>query len=1219
MNIIQQYLTDHNRDLATAIRDCTISKLDTLIATSDEMDRMRFVVHQLNHQIFDGEHSTPDKDANYLDDDDHSAVQSPASRQSRTLSPFSLPSPTGEIKFKPLDLDEVGASVRPRRYSQIPPTYRGEYKIDVIDKGNGVDFPYPNDKVTVQYSMFSIDGALELLESYKHGVVDLSSSECMVGLKYGILTMTINQHCKLWIPRRLTAHKVLHSQSIDHHSTDILVDITLINIIRSDVFKDTTYSNDIILNAQKPRRHRANTVSMKQTPIAMTSRKSVDLDADDSAPSKTTRIVITSETEVAEELEQQRRRELSPETLDVDKRTESTNTAAVHRETSTSSSTEFVRVPDLRENEGHFHHQPTDLGLQQLAQIEPTMTMSMSTINGTAPTAPTAPRSPNPVNPPNPQTLNPQSLSPPAATSRSARSPRSPRTPIDDGKSEYAESEHSDPDDLLPIHGEVSMWKRQYGSLSAAQKKEQCHLTACNLIEDCHCTKRLLMVLKVYQSVMYNRKQTPWSRRRPNKEDDDRQRPLVSMFDALTDELGHSPHEVMNDFFHCRFYHGRNGLWYQFCRKQFETGYCVYEFVKCHDGDTVEYKRHCSIYSRYHRDKRAMRDLKARRECFRVLHDEDGDSDDQGLSDEEINEMVTLQICDLIHCFIFHSAQEPHLLHHNDSNSMHQNQSSSTNLLQVTERNVLNAQKFSLSLRHNPNRYRGGGAGVGVGGDGGPRSVLDHGDGDGATFRYDGESFGVMISFKEESTPPLFSSMRDEILHHPTAGLSEQQYLDTQFRAAIFQRTFIGTQMVNFFQKSINLQQLIAVMVYCNFYALRQAFSATLHCHNLDDDELDALRASHCRQFHHWSRTLFSVVDNFGDPIDGDTVFMVRFLNFKRVAMMDTLFNLQSVYSVTNARFVLTDDSAENSFSENDGDRDSIHSIPSRNGTPQRGGSKRRQSVDADHCAEDVVAVIGAQRMGSLYFDASLLSEYPNENEILLGPSQHLEIRNLIVDGYDCQTYFAAIYVMDALIGHRLGFDFAEHAKYEEYLRDVIRAAMRYIEQTDAALSIGQRLCYEYWVNKKQLFWNMRQFAENVRSQYLRSHFVVEKVVEDDGGVSTSSIDEWTVVKAFHFVNTAMLFPNVESIEIQEMDLSRYLVDALLDLVTLLEDQNADVRCGRKLRRVQLCGANDEDRHYLQFMEEDLERYIEHFEGLNWSFDASRTGIWLFTKRTARG
>lgn len=444
--------------------------------------------------------------------------------------------------------------------------------------------------------------------------------------------------------------------------------------------------------------------------------------------------------------------------------------------------------------------------------------------------------------------------------------------------------------------------------------------------------------------------------------------------------------------------------------------------------------------------------------------------------------------------------------------------------------------------------------------------------------------------------------MRDEILNHSTAALSVHQYADTQCRAAIFQRTFIGTQMVNYFGSTINLQQIMAVMVYCNFRHLQRAFAATLQCHDESEGAMDGQRALHLRLFGHWSRMLFSVVDNFGDPIESDDEFWVRFGNLKGIAMMDTALDLQSVHSVTN---------------------DPLTLVGKGGGTVVvgDGGGSASSSSSSWSSSEDVMAVIGAQRMGSLYFDASLVSEYPFECEVLLGPSQHLEVRSVTVEGHDCRTYFGAMYIMDAFIGHRLGFDFAKYPKYGQYLCDVIAATMQFVEGGHATeLGVGQRLCYEYWGNKKQLFWRMRSFVENATISYLRSHFVTEQVVqqeEDDD--DNCSIDQWTEVKAFHFVNTAMLFPNMESIEIQELVLSRFLCDALLELVSLLEDPDAEVRCGRKLERVQLCGADDADcRHYIEFMEEDLERYRQHFGQMNWEFDASKSGIWLFTKMTPK-
>eukprot|EP01084_Bolivina_argentea_P012484 23375_1 len=79
------------------------------------------------------------------------------------------------------------------------------------------------------------------------------------------------------------------------------------------------------------------------------------------------------------------------------------------------------------------------------------------------------------------------------------------------------------------------------------------------------------------------------------------------------------------------------------------------------------------------------------------------------------------------------------------------------------------------------------------------------------------------------------------------------------------------------------------------------------------------------------------------------------------------------------------------------------------------------------------MVVIGAKRLGSLYFDVSLLSDYPYENEILIGPSQHLEIRNIIINNYDNQMYFNGMYIMDAIIGHKLGFNYKENINYQIY------------------------------------------------------------------------------------------------------------------------------------------------------------------------------------------
>ncbi len=103
------------------------------------------------------------------------------------------------------------------------------------------------------------------MDAYSHKVIDLSLNECMIGLKYGLLSMSIAQKCKIWIPKRLT--KCLINNIISTQKCDILVECELLNIIRSDIYKNTTYTNDIILNATKQRHKRANTVSLTPPPI----------------------------------------------------------------------------------------------------------------------------------------------------------------------------------------------------------------------------------------------------------------------------------------------------------------------------------------------------------------------------------------------------------------------------------------------------------------------------------------------------------------------------------------------------------------------------------------------------------------------------------------------------------------------------------------------------------------------------------------------------------------------------------------------------------------------------------------------------------------------------------------------------------------------------------------------------------------------------------------
>eukprot|EP01084_Bolivina_argentea_P136224 239922_1 len=105
------------------------------------------------------------------------------------------------------------------------------------------------------------------------------------------------------------------------------------------------------------------------------------------------------------------------------------------------------------------------------------------------------------------------------------------------------------------------------------------------------------------------------------------------MYYAVHTALRHSNECIVNDFYHCRFYHGHFNRWYEFCRTHYEENYCVYEFIKYEDneGDMV-YKRHCTIYQRYHRNKLESKPLRKRREWFRIQ-----EHDDNGLSDDEMN------------------------------------------------------------------------------------------------------------------------------------------------------------------------------------------------------------------------------------------------------------------------------------------------------------------------------------------------------------------------------------------------------------------------------------------------------------------------------------------------------------------------------------------------------------------------------------------------------
>ena len=249
-----------------------------------------------------------------------------------------------------------------------------------------------------------------LLSSHTHEVIDLSASRCMAGLKHGLLRMSVGQQCKLWLPRRLTAPQ--------RQDTDILIDVTLLSIIRSDVFKATTYRNDIIVKHDKRRRHRANTVSQPHE-------------------SHQHRIVISTPDEPSSVQETE---------------------------------TEYqYALPDLSAFGGHIQHQGTDLAGDMhllVSQME----------------------------------MDDRSLAMNLSTPRSALSEEDGDTDTVDGRSEYAESAatHSDASNLIRIAGLQSVWRAEYGRLAAAEQVEQCQ-TACASMAACDCTKRLLMVLKVFQ------------------------------------------------------------------------------------------------------------------------------------------------------------------------------------------------------------------------------------------------------------------------------------------------------------------------------------------------------------------------------------------------------------------------------------------------------------------------------------------------------------------------------------------------------------------------------------------------------------------------------------------------------------------------------------------------------------------------------------------------
>jgi len=219
-----------------------------------------------------------------------------------------------------------------------------------------------------------------------------------------------------------------------------------------------------------------------------------------------------------------------------------------------------------------------------------------------------------------------------------------------------------------------------------------------------------------------------------------------------------------------------------------------------------------------------------------------------------------------------------------------------------------------------------------------------------------------------------------------------------------------------------------------------------------------------------------------------------------------------------------------------------------------------------------VIAVIGAQRLGSLYFDVSLLSDYPQESEVIMGPSDHLEIRNLIINGYDMEIYFDAIYIMDALIGHKLSFDFKQNESNQMYLCQIIENVLNNDDIEEKGGEFGQKICSHYWSNKTRLRWNIKQFIDDISAEQLEQLFLIKhqhKETQDN-------------LISFHFINGVILFPNVEEIQIDHIDLNVFVCDDLLQFMQTLNNNND---YGHNLNKIQLFG-DENNKHYLQFIDE---------------------------------
>ncbi len=142
INLIKKYFTDIHHNLQSQIQHYTLSKLKLIESTNAEINRMRYIIHEITNNI---NIALP--------------PQQPHTPSIKSLSFSPIVSSSPDIDMKPIDLNDIPQTFRPRRYSHIPNTYTGQYKIETIKQGNGIDYPYLNDKVTVQYTTFAIDGS----------------------------------------------------------------------------------------------------------------------------------------------------------------------------------------------------------------------------------------------------------------------------------------------------------------------------------------------------------------------------------------------------------------------------------------------------------------------------------------------------------------------------------------------------------------------------------------------------------------------------------------------------------------------------------------------------------------------------------------------------------------------------------------------------------------------------------------------------------------------------------------------------------------------------------------------------------------------------------------------------------------------------------------------------------------------------------------------------